>query len=446
MKTPALFTATALLLSACAGDISPAAPAVPASNGNTPAVVLPGPGGAQSSFTKNASGTYTGVVNSTGSDWIYIDLEMQKQVTPADPAVSDAWDIAFKASEIKVNGGVSGKPPTGKEVRIYGDKSAAGSSYDFDKVTAAPPEGAVEYRSDAVASSSLDNSPVNPVPQQISYAFNTYPDPDQARNSVTGEGDSGWLHNSGLAGGSQITARRNVAYTLKSVECRFYKLRLTSYANAAGAAGHPSFEFVEIPGNACTVSGLVAPLGRAVFSSNGEGGQKVAINATDNDAWVHLDLTNAKQVAPANPNSDPQGWDLAFKRTDIKLNSGPNGTGTVKIWDGLRDNWAMRAAAPPPATNTYHVDEEGKLAFITYPPREHMSEPACGNINGDFGWYYYSAFCDDGKGLHHIYPRDVVYVVAGRDGNYWKLRVLDYYNAAGSSGYPSIEFQMVTKP
>ena len=60
-------------------------------------------------------------------------------------------------------------------------------------------------------------------------------------------------------------------------------------------------------------------------------------------------------------------------------------------------------------------------------------------MDTDYGWYHYSYFCNEGDGIHHISPRDVVYIV--KDGDqFWKLRMLDYYSDAGDSGHLSLEF------
>lgn len=445
--------AAALLLTACAGELQQPVKTVtgadaPAST--TPALTTPGPGGAQSTFANGSNaGLFTGTVDATGSDWVYLDLDTQKQVAPADPTKSSEWDLAFKGAEIKLNGGSSGTPPQGRAVKVFGDKVADGTAYPFSQITAAPTETAVKYQTDSLtAAGPLDNArnPASTGGKPV-YAMNTYPDADSAPNQITSAGDYGWYRSAGLAGMNAITPRGNVAYVVYSVECKYFKLRLTGYRNAAGTAGHPAFEFGEISGPACAaagVSGIVAPLGRAVFTATSNS-QKIAINATDNNAWVHIDLTAARQVVPGDPGNDPSGWDVAFKRTDIKANSGVSGSGMVAIADGLRDTWNTRTAAYTDGMK-YHVDEADKLAFITYPAAERTGDPQCGNINSDFGWYYYSAFCDDGKGIHRITPRDVVYVVKGRDGNYWKLRMLDYYDAAGTSGHPSVEYAPVTKP
>ncbi|MDO9454328.1 MAG: HmuY family protein [Stagnimonas sp.] len=448
MNRIALPLAAAWLLSACAGELHlPPSTAVEGDPVATP--TLPGPGGAQSSFAASGSSLYTGKVDATGADWIYLDLETQKQIVPANPAASGDWDLAFKGSEVKLNGGSSGTPPGGHAVRLFGDKVAEGVVYPFAQITGAPTETAVEYQTDTLtAAGPLDGLiPGLSTGGQPVYAMTTYPEADQSPGAVTRAGDYGWYRDAGLAGMNAITVRGNVAYVIRSVECRYYKLRMTAYADAGGVAGHPAFEFGEIPGPVCSSGGgssAVAPLGRAVFTATSNS-WKIAIDATDEDAWVHIDLTAAQQVVPSNPDNDANSWDIAFKRTDIKANSGASGSGTVAIADGLRDSWETRTAAYTD-TAKYHVDAADALAFITYPAAERTGDTACGGINSDFGWYYYSGFCNDGDGVHHISPREVVYVVKGRDGNYWKLRMLDYYDAAGSSAHPSVEFAPVTKP
>lgn len=420
--------ALSLLLAACAGDISPdAVDEEPEEPGET----LPGPGGAQAVFTQAAAGHYHGVIDASGSDWIYIDLETQTQVIPANPAASIEWDFAFKGAQIKLNGGISGAPPSGNAVVVYGDKVAEGTAYPFETVDAAPPANAVAYVSDAAGA-------LPPLtPDQL--AFTTYPAADQSPNLLTQAGDYGWYRNSGLLAGSVISSRGNVGYVLRTVDCRYYKLRLTAYADSSGAAAHPAFDLLEIPGAECVDSGgdPVAPAGRASFSESG-GVTTALVDASDEAAWVHLDLTGAAQAVPANPNNDPAGWDIALRRTDIKLNGGSSGAGSVEIHAGLRDDWAARSSVP--AAPEWHTDVEGVLAFATYPPPEAEPRSECFNINQDIGWHYYTGFCDEGDGIHHIYPRDVVYIVHGRDGLNWKLRVLDYYDAAGESAHFTIEY------
>ena len=419
----------ALLLGACADDISP--PASDDGGDDEPTETLPGPGGAQATFTQSSAGYYHGVIDATGSDWIYIDLETQAQVTPSTPETSIEWDIAFNGEQIKLNGGASGTPPSGVAVGVYADKQAEGTPYPFETITEVPPPSAVDYHTDVAASLPI---------LADTLAMSTYPEADQAPNALTGAGDHGWYRNSGIASGSVITARSNVGYIVMTVDCRFYKLRMTAYADASGATGHPAFDLLELPTEVGCGSGgdPVAPLGRATFTP-GATSTTARIDASSEEEWVHLDLIGGQQVVPSSPNDDA-GWDIAWRRTDMKVNGGVSGTAGVEIYAGLRDDWDARSSA---ASGDYHSDETDALAFQTYPEREIGGECTFA-ADGDYGWYYYSGFCDKGNGNHYISPRDVVYTVRGRNGNVWKFRVLEYYDEAGSAAHPLIEYAPIT--
>lgn len=439
MKTPVnptlwLWAATLLLLSACASDISPSSEDADSPDEGGDAAELPGPGGAQAAFTDTGD-YYSAVIDASGSDWVYLDVDSQTQVTPAAPEDSAEWDIAFLGSDIKLNGGVSGTAPGGFPVVVHADKVEAGTDYPFEAIEGAPPEGAVDYVSDE--SGGL-------FAQTPDYAMTTYPEADQTPNRLTGAGDYGWYSDSGLLNGNDITARGNVAYVLRTVECRYYKLRMSGYVDGTGASAHPQFDLLEIPGNECSAGGGdVAPLGLASFEVGSEStvGQ---VDASAEDAWAYLDLTNAQQLAPSDPANDAAGWDIAMSRSDIKMNGGASGIGVVALDDHQGADWNAIVAAD--AAATWHVDESEALAFVNYPPPENTGDGACGGINGDFGWYYYSGFCNDGDGMHHISPRDVVYILRGRDGNNWKLRMLSYYDEAGNSAQLSFEFAPVAAP
>lgn len=419
-----LLVAMALLIGACAEDISPRD-----ADPNEPAPTLPGPGGAQATFSKHRGGYYQAQIDASGSEWVYLDLATQTQVFPANPAASDEWDIALLGSDVKLNGGASGAPPTGFPVAVYAQKSAAGSDYPFEEVDAAPTGTAVEYLS--------DQGPLLPG-LRPRLAMTRYPAADEAPNLLTGAGDHGWYNSSGATAGNQITARRNVGYVVRGVACHYFNLRMTGY-NAA----QPTFDLIEIPGPECSKpgeGGEPAPLGRAEFSV-GETSTTAKVDASSEEQWVYLSLSAAQQVVPGNATNDPSGWDIAWKRSDIKINSGSSGSGAVEIHAGLRDDWDQRTNVPVDAQ--WHRDEADALAFVTYPPREVGGECAF-NADGDYGWYYYSGFCDKGNGNHYISPRDVVYIVRDGRGGLWKLRVLAYYGSAGEAAQPTFEYATVT--
>lgn len=424
MRAAPLLLIAAALLGGCAGDIFPGN--IDRENGGG-SVTLPGPGGSGSRFAASGS-HYTGEIDIAGSGWVYIDLDTQTQVNPSNPAADAGWDLAFSGTDIKINGGDSGAPPGGNAVIIYGDKSAEGTAYPWESFDAgAPPPNAAPYTTDEKAGL---------LSSHIDYAFTHYPAADQEPDTATGAGDYGWYRSAGLTGGNAVSVRGNVAYVLRSVECRYWKLRFTAYTG-----GKLGFDVQQVNGPSCATSeGGVAPMGRATVTS-GSDSTTVATDASDDTDWVYIDMEGGRQVTPAAP-ADDDSWDLAVRRSDFKLNGGASGSKNVEISDMLRDDWDARSSAPAGAA--YHTDADGALAFQTYPVSETPSSAACGGVNGDHGWYYYSGFCNDGEGIHHISPRDVVYILRSRSNKLWKFRVLDYYDSAGSSAHPSFEYAPVS--
>jgi hypothetical protein len=435
------------LLGACAGDISPVGAGTEPGFGDANDLPPIGQrGGPQIQITQAPAGFVSGVVSANADTWIYLDLDTQTQVFPADPSQSDDWDMAFNATAIALNGGASGSP-NGQEVVVYGDKEPEGSTYPWEEITQAPPPGAVDYVSDQSSGGLLGNLIPGLPPLlgggDVDYAMTRVPAADQEPDPATGAGDYGWYRDSGIASGNMITARPNVAFIVRSVECRYYKLRMTGYTDAAGNPGFPSFDLDQIAGRDCSsevAEGAPAPQGRAEFAAAGDGqSQRVTVQATDEQLWVYLDLTNGVQVQPDTADSN---WDLALRRTDIKLNGGSSGPRNVGIHDMLREDYTALAGVPADAN--FHQDSESGLAMLTQPPAENTGRAACGGIDSDFGWYYYSAFCDEGNGTHHISARDVVYVLRGRDGNHYKLQMREYYDQNGTAGYPQFVYAAVS--
>ena len=156
------------------------------------------------------------------------------------------------------------------------------------------------------------------------------------------------------------------------------------------------------------------------------------VDASGEEERVYVDLESISQVFPASPANEPDSWDIAFQRSDIKINSGASGAGAVGIHDIFEGDWEAITAVP--ADVDYHRDDVDALAFVTYPE----GGGSCSGVDTDYGWYHYSYFCNEGDGIHHISPRDVVYIV--KDGDqFWKLRMLGYYSDNGDSGHLSAE-------
>ncbi len=382
---------------------------------------LPGPGGPNSAFIDNGE-YYSAKVSAGAGEWVYLDLDSQTEVNPADPDNSAEWDIAHNHVEIKINGGVSGSPPQG-EVRVYAHKVADGEDYPWLDLVGAPPAGEVDYRVDE--SGGL-------LGMSTQYVLTSYPEADQSSSLLGNDGDHGWYRQAAVLEGASITPRRNVAYIVRTLECRYVSLRFTAFAD-----GVLDYDLRELPGAACASEGGDSAEDGRLRREDAVDGQILLIDAQDENAWVYVDLGNAQQVQPVDALNDAV-WDLAFKRSDVKMNSAVSGAQEVAMHDMPEADFVTLSVVPADAD--FHQDNDDGYAFVTRPPAENTGDSACGGINGDHGWYYYSGFCNDGDGTHRISPRDVVYVLRDVDGDNWKMRFLSYYDEAGNAAQLRVEF------
>lgn len=235
---------TSSIMLGCAGD------AAPTDNGSEK---VEGNGGPDLTISDHDDGYQQATVDASQSEWIYLDLETMSQVFPETPDSDDIWDLAFEAAAIKSNGGVSGAPPTAEEVYIYADKVADDVPYDWDVLATSPEFDASTWHQDT--STAGDSGNPNDDGEEDQYAFSTYPAPDQDPSSTVC-GDYGWYYYNFFCAqpAHAIVERVNVAYVVRSTDCRYYRLRMTDYFSAEGLSKYPQFDVEEIEGDACDAS------------------------------------------------------------------------------------------------------------------------------------------------------------------------------------------------
>jgi hypothetical protein len=155
-----------------------------------------------------------------------------------------------------------------------------------------------------------------------------------------------------------------------------------------------------------------------------EGGLKrVHVDATSKTAQVFLDLDEGRELKLEEAFST-NGWELSFKRDKIGVNSGPNSpTGMVEV--------AVLSG----------VDFDG----LTQAPAEGFSvDTGNGTFNPvglEGGWYFYDL------GVHRLVTRtELTYVLHTSAGAYVKLRMLEYYDAAGTPAAITLEYASIAAP
>lgn len=164
--------------------------------------------------------------------------------------------------------------------------------------------------------------------------------------------------------------------------------------------------------------------GELVTSELLEGGGKLLhVNATSKTAQVYVDLDEGKEMKFEEA-FNSNGWELAFKRDKVAVNSGasaPTGNVEVALLEGT------------------------DYASLTQAPASGLGpDTAAGIFNPvglEGGWYFYDL------GVHRLVPRkDFVYVLHSSAGAYWKLRMLEYYDGAGTPAAITLEYAPLTAP
>jgi hypothetical protein len=163
-------------------------------------------------------------------------------------------------------------------------------------------------------------------------------------------------------------------------------------------------------------------------TDNPDGTTTTVVDATSETAWIYFDLQSRQEKAPMNPAAS-NNWDLGFQRVQITLNGGISGQGGMEVVALAGADFDAITEAPSAGyvTDEPDGDDEGEapdLAFLT----------------GDSLWYDYDPT------NHVLTPRELVYCVRSVEGEYFKLRIRDYYANAGTSGHLELQWGPIAAP
>ncbi|EPX62810.1 putative lipoprotein [Cystobacter fuscus DSM 2262] len=176
------------------------------------------------------------------------------------------------------------------------------------------------------------------------------------------------------------------------------------------------------PGPALPTDGEPAPLFRHTRESDGS--VTTIVDATDGAAWRALDLDTSEAAEAAVQSA----WDVSFQRFHIRTRGGVNGTGGVGV-ALLPDTFESITQAP---ASGYHEDAADS--------DDTDSEPDNVFERVEDGWYSYDVM------THTLTPRARTYVLRSDAGRYFKLRMLSYYDPAGSPAVLSFRWKQVDPP
>lgn len=152
--------------------------------------------------------------------------------------------------------------------------------------------------------------------------------------------------------------------------------------------------------------------GRSLVTGEGEVAT-VLIDAHVEGVWVFFDLETGTEV------DESDAWDLAFQRFQIRTSDAAARVATP--FEELTS-----APAEGYQFDAEDSDDDGEdpdYAFL-------FPEP----------WYEYQL------ATHRLDAIDVTYVVRTFEGHHFKVQMLDYYDAAGSSGHPSFRYASIDSP
>jgi hypothetical protein len=169
------------------------------------------------------------------------------------------------------------------------------------------------------------------------------------------------------------------------------------------------------------LDGEDGPTGTVATEPLADGSFMTRVDASDAEAWIYFSFVSGGQVIPLDPLTSSD-WDLGFQRFHIISNGGASGSGGAAV--AMLTEQSFEAVTSAPADG-----------YVPDQPDSDDSDTVVNSVfeEGD-GWYAYDEM------TYRLSPRANVYVVQTARGAHYKLALLDYYDAAGSSGHPSFSW------
>lgn len=283
------------------------------------------------------------IADFTNESSVCYDLESQSAIECTDD--SDVWDIQFSSDfTIQLNGGLIGAGNAG----AYGPST-------YDALNALTNGAAVdEFIIDKEVGTLLENS---------WYGYN-------------------------FDGNHKIWPNYRV-YAIKS-NGQDFKLRMTGYYDEAGSSGFVSFDYQDISLDANTAMNSIAYLDASA------GGFGAATDDPDNKYTYYSLVNNAIVELTDNEAQSSSAWDIAFKRTLIKINSASRTAASTSALAASQDDFydadgegiAASFASATTESELEHFTEvtQESLASLSFIADEEVLA-----LSGYNGWYNYDS-------------------------------------------------------
>jgi HmuY protein len=319
---------------------------------------------------------------SSQEDTIYLDLDRGRKV-----GASAGWDLSFRRFHVQMNGGVSGEG---------GVQALALESVAFEDVESAPEDG---FSSDVQDGEADDDT-----------------DPDNVFNN----GESDWYV---YDVGDHTLTSKQLVYVVSSTEQQLFKFAIDDYYDQAGSPAILSVRWARLSGPAPepapseTLDDAGADAADSGASASDAGADavepatptiKLTVEAGSSSDWVYVSLSG-EIVTTADPETSLD-WDLAFKRTELRTNSGASGPGQggAKLVEGEIDFHQISEMD----TSGFSIDEPFNSGA---PGATEVSQNA---VLGD--WYDYNPM------THAVSPSALSFIVRSASGEHFKLRILSW--------------------
>ncbi len=324
------------------------------------------------------------------TDWVYVSLANGEVLTldEATAATSTDWHIAFRRSNIKLNGGVSGSGAVKGAVAdaqddYYTDGAANASVFTNASADTEAAALDVEY----------DTSDVEYVTDTYATAFDNFYVYDSTTHQISANTDSGWL----------VRHADNATYSKVTIS-------QLSYAGIDLEWVTQAADTQQFAGNALTLSETFA----------------------DGDTLLCLDLDTQQSVDCDSAAAD---WDLQYEvNLDTRAirmwtNGGVRGTGNGGVFGELE--------VATLADYTSATDVNGQDIS------SHYVADSSASVFSEHSWYAYNL-----NGEHKLWPNYRTYLVdldsADETAAQYTLQVANYYSLGGS-GSPEIRFQLLNQ-
>lgn len=217
---------------------------------------------------------------------------------------------------------------------------------------------------------------------------------------------------------------------------RFLSLSALSVAMLAGCADKlkPRDDEVRVDAgqdagdrDALLDGGIPVYSGKFKNAAGKDGAIVTNADSTDDTGWQQFDFDTGKE------STDDDAWDIAFSRFKIKTNGGLSGSGGVYVVQLEGQKFESLDKAPDMG---FAADGPDSVADAG------DTDPDPDNVfnSDDADWYDYN------ETTHTLTPKDITYVIASTERKFYKFRIDNYYNKAGTPANWTLRWKQIDPP